>query len=359
MQALVWLGWSWALAQGGPAPDGPPNEPESWAELAEDLATADASARRAEAAEALQQAPREALAEVARHVLHAIAWRPDATFPFRGTIPLFPALRLNETERQRLLTELMAHRLGLTLRGRPEVPPRLEAELRAMLYEEIEALGEPRSTTDWVHLYGAAGGDVAQLVDRLDLTAGKWAYVVDEDAALRTGALRDSLGLLAHRSSVVRNRAARLFEARPTEATRALMRAWRFTPGRAAPLRGDVAVPQIERDARTAQKWARQLVRWARRSQRQRDDGALRATLHLLTQPGVTRMLAQHERERIATQLVRYARSAPRSQRAIDLGQAMDAVLRRVCFADGTRPAPEELILDRRRWERVSGDETL
>lgn len=342
MLALLWLGWSVAVAQTG-----------QWADLAEDLATADAFERQAEAAEALQNAPPEALAEIAQHVLRTVAWRPDATFPFRGTVPLFPALRLNEHERMQLLTELMAHRLGLTLRGRPEVAPRLEAELRALLFEELAVYGEPSSTTDWVHLFGAAGGDVAGLIDRLDLGgAGKWAYVVDEDARLRDSALRETAPLLSHRSSVVRTRAARHFEAHPAEAIRALRHAWRYTPGRSAPLRGDVAVPDVEWEYRPAVAWSRQLVRWARRSQRQRDDGALRATLHLLTQPGLTNTLPQHNRERIASALVRFARSAPRSQRAVDLGQAMDAVLRRVSFEDGERPAPEELMLESRRWTR-------
>ncbi|MEO0601287.1 MAG: hypothetical protein AAF211_07615 [Myxococcota bacterium] len=342
MVLLVWLGSSWVFAQAG-----------SWEKLARDLATADAFERRAEAAEALHNAPPEALAEVARHVLHAIAWHPDATFPFRGSTPLFPALKLNEHERGQLLAELMAHRLALTLRARKDVPERLEVELRALLYEELEAYGEPQSTLDWVHLFGAAGGDVAALVDRLDLGGtGTWAYVVAEDASLRDTSLRETLGLLGHRSAIVRTRAARQFEAQPTAAARALKRAWRLTPGRSAPLRGDVAVPALPWEYRPAMRWSRQLVGWARRSQRQRDDSALRATLHLLTQPGLTSALPQHVRERIARSLVRYARSAPRSQRAIDLGQGMDAVLRKVSFEEGERPAPEEIEQRKERWAR-------
>ncbi len=346
MQLLLWLGSGWVLAQPGP-----------WADLAEDLATADAFERRAEAAEALQNAPPEVLAEVARHVLRAVAWQPDARFPFRGSTPLFPALKLNESERRRLLAELMAHRLDLTLRGRHEIPLRLEVELRAILFEEIRAFGEPASTTDWVHLFGAAGGDVGGLIARLDLEEqGRWAYVVDEDARLRDRALRETVSLLGHRSAVVRARAARHFEAHPAAAARALKRAWRLTPGRSAPLRGDVAVPELSWSYPASQRWARRLVGWARRAQRQRDDGALRAALHLLTQPALSRSLPQHRRERNASTLVKIARSAPRSQRAIDLGQAMDAVLRQVSFEEGERPAPEEILKRSQRWTRQRGD---
>jgi len=326
---------------------------QSWSELAEDLATADASERRTAAAQTLHDAPPEALAEVARSVLREVAWKPDAIFPFRGSTPLFPALKLNEPERIELLAELMAHRVALTLRGRPEVPERLEVELQALLFEEIDRLGRPQSTTDWVHLFGAAGGDVQGLIERVELDdKGQWAYVVEEDARIGGDVLRETMSLLAHRSSVVRARAARQFEAHPAEAGRVLRRAWRYAPGRRAPLRGDVAVPAIPWELRPATRWSRQLVRWARRTERSRDDRALRATLHLLTQPELTRRLTQHQRESIARSLVRFARNNPRSQRAVDLGQAMDAVLRCVPFAEGQQPAPDRAEVGDEGWTR-------
>ncbi|MEN0066487.1 MAG: hypothetical protein AAGA48_30400 [Myxococcota bacterium] len=251
MVALLWVASIWA------------NEP-NWPRLAFELVRASTEDRRANAAEALRNAPPEALAEIATQVLRTVTWHPDATFRLRGSIPWFAALRLNEPERRQLLTELMAHRVALTVLGRNEVPERLEVELRALLVEEIEALGEPTCTTDWVHLYGAAKGDVAGLIARLGLTErGQWAYVVAEDATVRDPTLRETVSLLGHRSAVVRHRAARSFERRPAEAVRALRHAWRYAPGRVAPLRGDVAVPQLRWSYPTSAKWARTLVRWA------------------------------------------------------------------------------------------------
>lgn len=342
---MVGLLWIATMALAAP--------PTPWARLARDLAAATTD-RQALAAEQLRNAPAEDLPEIAKTVLRTVEWRRGRPFPFRGAVPFFAALRLNEPERQQLLTELMAHRVASMVRGSTAVAERVDAELHAILHVEIEAFGQPTSTTDWLHLFGAADGDVPQLLDRLGLAGGRWAYLVDEDRRLQAGELGETLSLLGHRSSVVRARAKARFEARPAEAARALRHAWRYTPGRAAPLRGDVAVPELTWDHPTALKFANQLVRWARRTQRQHDDRALRATLHLLTHPGLTQNLSEQRRQTTASLLLRLARKDADPMRSSDLGQAMDAVLRQVSFADGLRPAPEFFEKQRPTWDRMT-----
>lgn len=86
MVALLWFGAS-ALA----------TDPSPWSRSARDLAAGVSEDRRAASAERLSNAPMEALPDIAKQVLQTVAWHPDTTFPFRGTIPWFSALRLNET----------------------------------------------------------------------------------------------------------------------------------------------------------------------------------------------------------------------------------------------------------------------
>jgi hypothetical protein len=142
---------------------------------------------------------------------------------------------------------------------------------------------------------------------------------------------------------VVRQRAAERFEAVPDETRSALRRAYQYAPGRAAPLRGDIAIPELPWDEVTGDRWARRLTRWARRCSRQRDDRALRATLRLLAHPSLSTALTDTTRQNAAQALFRLAGPDVPSQRESDVLQAMDALLREVPFEEGLRPAPDEV----------------
>jgi hypothetical protein len=242
------------------------------------------------------------------------------------------------------LSELMHERVALTLRGQFSVSPALDAQLRVEVADEIHRYGEPIETTDWAHLYSAAGGDLPALLQGLDLASdARWTYIVEEDQLLREGELVDALPLLGSSSEVVRRRAAERFESVPDETRAALERAYRYAPGRAAPLRGDIAVPELPWDEVDGDRWARRLTRWARRCSRQHDDRALRATLRLLTEPSLSTALPDSTRQWSAAQLFELAGPDVPSQRESDVLQAMDALLRQVPFEEGLRPAPDEV----------------
>lgn len=257
------------------------------------------------------------------------------------------------SERVAVATELLAERLDIVLIGAKKVPADLEAELWGTLRPEIEAHGQPDGTRDWLYLLGAADGDVDALLERVGLAQqGQWAYVAHENEALRSAEVRDVVPLLAHASAIVRSRAARRLEAEPDAAMKSLRLAWRFAPGRAAPLRGEVAVPVLPWSARTADQWSRTLVHWAKRTNRQRDDRALHATLQLLSRPEVTSRLAEVQRVQIGQHLSRATRVHRTSERSAELVQAMDAVLRQVSWEEARAPAPEEHVDGRPTWMR-------
>ncbi len=319
-------------------------------EAAWTLAWSTDEAARNEATRRLQATSGPALAEA---LAEAFRWAPELERTFVGVAPLCAALDLDVAGRARLAEELLAWRIAIPLVGAEPVPARLEAELRGVLGPEIERLGQPTQTTDWVLLGGAVGVDVARLLDRLDLSGdARWAYLADVEALLRSGGVQDALPLLGHRAAVVRTRAARRFEETPELTKAALRRAWRFAPSRAAPLRGDIEVPALP-----AARWVGHLVRWARRTHRQRDDRALRATLRLLTEPRLSSALTESARHHAADALIRTAKKDIRSQRAADLAQAMDALVRQVPFDEGLRPAPEDQRLEGEVWRRQHAPE--
>ncbi|MEQ1566775.1 MAG: hypothetical protein ABMA64_14125 [Myxococcota bacterium] len=280
----------------------------------------------------------------------AFAW--DEPTPWAGEGPALDRLELPGDARTALATELVTRRLAAVQVGKQEVPPRLDAELRAVLAPELEAFGAPSQTVDWLHLLAASGADPRVVLTRLGLDRDHhYATVLDEDAALR-GSARDRLPLLAHRSPIVRARAARGMEGDPAASLDALRRAWRFAPGRGPPLRGDVGTPALVRAPAEAARWERTLVRWARRSSHQRDGTALRAALWFAAVPATTTALTDIARADTARALLKLARRDEDPQRAADLVQGMDAVLRGVPFDRGAQPAPEEVQLARDVWAR-------
>ncbi|HHO50880.1 MAG TPA: hypothetical protein ENK18_08385 [Deltaproteobacteria bacterium] len=291
-------------------------------------------------------------ASVGDALVRALAWSPDRREAFAGAAPLIAVLELSEVHRIALATELMAWWLQLSSQGSGAIPPRLAVELRELLQPELTAYGVPTATSDWLHLLGAAGADPGALLARMERDRSRWAYIQEEHRTLVSGELAEVLPLLAHRSLVVRTRAARRFEATPEAARAALRHAWRFAPGRTAPLRGEVAVPALPWEEGLAIRWSRVLARWARRTAHQRDDRALRATLWLLCAPELSSTLPASYRERHAKVLVRAAKRDIRSARSADLSQGMDALLRRVPFPEGARPAPDEHLDLRETWRR-------
>lgn len=338
---MGWISvWMWALAWAGGDLG-----PTSWALIWSPSTEARLSASQQLHAEADRTAVGAAL-------IHTLAWDPDRRESFVGTVPLIAALEVSEPHRIALATELMAWWLQLASRGDGRVPDRLSVELRGLLQPEIDRYGEPTATSDWLHLLGSAGGELGALLARMERDRGRWVYVQEENQALRSGDLSDVLPLLAHRSLIVRTRAARRFEATPEASKAALRHAWRFAPGRVAPLRGEVAVPSLPWEEGPAIRWARVLTRWARRTARQRDDRALRATLWLLCAPELSSAMPASYREQHAKVLVRAAKRDVRSTRSADLGQGMDALLRQVPFPEGARPAPDEHLDLRETWKR-------
>jgi hypothetical protein len=110
----------------------------------------------------------------------------------------------------------------------------------------------------------------------------------------------------------------------------------------------------LQRTEAGAERWARKLVRWARRSSRQHDDSALLATLWLLADPSTTTALTDTARFQTADGLLKVARRDDGSvERVTVLIQAMDAVLRRVPLPEGERPAPEEVEAGEETWVRA------
>jgi hypothetical protein len=167
--------------------------------------------------------------------------------------------------------------------------------------------------------------------------------------------MREVLPLLAHRSPIMRSRAAERMEELPTDSLLALSRAWRFAPGRGAPLRGEVGSPDLARTEAGAERWAKRLSKWARRLSRQRDDSALRALLGILTAPATTQVLTDTARLQTADKLLRVARRDPSPERNQLIGQGIDAVLRGVPFEEGLAPAPDEMPVAAQSWVRVRG----
>lgn len=321
--------------------------------LADDLARGNVLARR-EAARSLAVQVHGAEGEVADALVDAFAWREHAEPPFVGGEAWLAQLGLGEQARRRLATELVTWRVSLTLVGGQEIPPRLAAELSALLAPEIARYGNPTQTTDWLHLLAAAGGDPEQVLVRLRIASDShWEVILDEVDTLE-GSVREMLPLLAHRSPIVRERAAERMEQTPAESIAGLSRAYRWAPGRSAPLRGTVAPPALERTEAAAERWARRLVNWARRSSRQLDDSALLSTLWLVTEPTTTTAMTRSARLRIADGLLKVARRDEGSvEREILLLQAMDAVIRSVPLPEGERPAPEEVRAGKETWRRA------
>lgn len=286
--------------------------------------------------------------EVERAVIDAVSWRPHAEPPFAGAGALLPALPLSDAGRDAIARELVTWRMHLVLVGGQELPERLVAELAAALIEPVAWYGEPADTRDWLHLYAAAGGDPAVVVGRLGLTGDQhWQVVVDEDRAL-DGTAYDVLPLLAHRSAIVRSRAAFRLEDTPDATLQALERAWRFAPGRQAPLRGPIVVPRLERTENAADRWARRMVHWARRSSRQADDHALEAVMCFLAEPTLTRAMHPTILVEDAQKLFRTAKRDDGEARAGILLQGIDAMLRHVTYEDALAPAPEGVDVESR-----------
>lgn len=328
-------------------------------ELADAVRGAADPADRARAASLLTELAKTSPDAVSDAVVAEFAW--DSTEAWAGEEPALGALVLPEAGRLRLATELVTRRLRVVQVGGQDVPPRLDGELRAVLAPELAAFGEPTQTIDWLHLLAAGGPDPASgrarvqtTLDRLGLgNDHHYTVVLDEDDAL-AGDPRDLLALLAHRSPIVRARAARRLEQEPDDAIAALDRAWRFQPGRTAPLRGDVAVPALVRDHADAVEWERTLVHWARRSSRQNDDKALRATLWFATCPTTTEALGPISLQDTARALLETAKRDPSPDRQLDLLQGMDAVLRGVPFDEGARPAPDQAPVHADSWRRAT-----
>ena len=337
---LVLLGMTFARAQVG--------------ELADVLIHGTTAEFRQDAATRLGALGPEQETEVAEAVRAQVRWRERQEPRFVGDEGLLPALGLGPESRRGIATELVTWRVQLTLVGTQEIPPRLASELGALLGEEIARYGAPTQTTDWLHLLAAAGGDPQVVLDRLGIgTEHRWKLIVDEVDTLGEP-IREMLPLLAHRSPIVRERAAERLEREPAAAIAALSRAYRWAPGRMAPLRGEVAPPELERTVPGAERWARKLVRWARRSSRQNDDSALLATLWLIAEPSTTTVLTDAARYRTADGLLKVARRDEGSvPRVTHLLQAMDAVLRGVPFPEGEHPAPEEVQAGKETWVRA------
>jgi hypothetical protein len=334
---------------------GPEESVEDPEELASTLITADTMLERAKAAS--QLAPLSG-AVVADAVLDVVAWSRNSEPPFVGGEGegFFAMMPLSEPDRLRLATELVTWRIDLTLVGGQEIPERLAAELRGVFAGELERYGEPSQTMDWLYLLAAAGGDPAVVLERLGLSTNhRWNVVVDETRWLHSEHMRDLLPLLAHRSPIVRHRAAERMEEDPTGSLLALSRAWRFAPGRAAPLRGEVGAPALPRTVPGAERWARRLTKWARRLSHQRDDSALRAALGILATPATTGVLTDTARLKTADKLLKTARRDPSPQRNQLIGQGIDAVLRGVPFEEGLAPAPDQMPVGAQSWVRVHG----
>lgn len=322
--------------------------------LATDLAISASVATRAQSARILAALAAVRPYDVGTALGTAFAWRsPDDCGPeapcagdpaerFVGNGGLTGAIPLPTAARHHLATELVTWRIQLTLVGDQLLPARLEDELLSLLAPELDHYGVPTNTVDWLHLLSAAGGDPELVLVRLNLrNDGHWSGMLDVDQALDESP-REMLPLLAHRSPVVRERAAARLERSPTASVMALRRAWRLAPGRGAPLRGDVGSPSLPRTEAGAERWARTLVRWARRCSRQNDDTALRATMWILSQPATTTELTETARLLTAESLLRTARKDPSPARAESLVQGMDAVLRGVTFDLGASPAPDD-----------------
>jgi hypothetical protein len=292
-------------------------------------------------------------APVADALAASFAW--DEPTPWVGEGAALGVAPLPDDARRQVATELVTRRIAVVQVGLQEVPPRLDAELRAVLAPELASFGVPSQSIDWLHLLAAAGGDPHLVLVRLRLdTDHHYTVVLDEDLALQ-GTPRELLPLLAHRSPIVRARAARRLEQQPEAAITALRRAWRFEPGRGVPLRGDVGTPSLVRDEADAMRWERTLVHWARRSSNQRDDSALRATLWFVSCPATTAALPETYRIDTAQALLRTARRDDDPSRVVDMVQGMDAVLRGVPFDQGARPAPEEVEVALDAWGRMRG----
>jgi hypothetical protein len=276
-----------------------------------------------------------------------VSWLPHTAPPFAGAGALLPAVPISDADRAAVARELVTWRVHLVLVGGQDLPDRLTAELAAAMIEPVARFGQPTDTRDWLHLYAATGADPAVVVDRLGLTGDHhWQVVVDEDRAL-DGDAYDVLPLLAHRSSIVRSRAAFRLERTPAATLQALDRAWRFAPGRQAPMRGPVVAPRLERSENAADRWARKLVHWARRSSRQSDDHALVAVMCLLSEPTLTQAMHPTILVEDAQKLLRTARRDRGETRNAIIVQGVDAMLRHVTWQEAMAPAPEVVVLDR------------
>lgn len=293
-------------------------------------------------------------ADVADALLQAVAWKPQTEPSFVGDEGLLPELGLGDVSRRGIATELVTWRVALTLVGTQEIPERLAAELDGVFEPEIARYGAPTQTTDWLHLLAASGADPEVVLDRLRIgTDHHWKIIIDEVETL-DGTVREMWPMLAHRSPIVRERAAERMEETPATSIAGLSRAYRWAPGRSAPLRGEIATPTLERTEAGAERWARKLVKWARRSSRQQDDSALLATLWLLAEPSTTTALTDTARFQTADGLLKVARRDDGSvERVTVLIQAMDAVLRQVPLPEGERPAPEEVAGGAETWVRA------
>ncbi|MEQ1507514.1 MAG: hypothetical protein ABMB14_35115 [Myxococcota bacterium] len=252
-------------------------------------------------------------------------------------------------------TALVIDRLAAVLPRAGGVPRSLDEELHGAFADVLAVFGEPDQTIDWLHLLAAAGGDPAAVLRRLSLDEDThYTVVLDEDAILRGPDTRKVVPLLGHRSVIVRTRAALRLEEDPQVGIAALARAWRFAPGRVAPLRGVVGIPELPRTEANATTWERTLVRWTRRSSRQNDDNGMIATLWFVASPATTTALTDLGRQDLAQGLLKTARRDRSPIRQQNLLQAVDAVLRGVPLDEGTTPAPEEVAVTVESWRRMT-----
>lgn len=281
--------------------------------------------------------------EVADALVEAVRWRRDAAPPLGPGPAVLGTMIISEELRGALSLELTCWRVSQILVGRQEVPERLDAELGMLLAPEITAYGPATQTVDWLYLLAAAGQDPGVVLDRLGLRRdGGYAVVLDELHTL-DGPPRGLLPLLAHRSPIVRARAAEVLERQPDRAIAAIDHAVRWRPERVFPLRGDVWAPRLRRGPLESEAYTAELMQWVELASSRIDMGSLRAVLSLLAEPTNTQALSDSTVQSIARTLLEIAETERDPARSSLLAQGMDAVLRRVPLAMALAPAPEQV----------------
>jgi hypothetical protein len=284
--------------------------------------------------------------EVGAALLAAFRWERNSALPIAEGPAVLGTLIIPEALRRSLAEELVCWRVSAVLVGRQQIPERLDAELTMLLSPEIHAYGEATQTIDWVYLLAASGQDPSRVLSRLGVQNDRAYASVLDDLRLLRASPRALLPMLAHRSPIQRARAAEALEQQPTRTIAALDRAAHWRPGRTFPLRGDIAPPRLVRSPAAAEVWTYALMDWAELATSRLDAGELRAVLWLLAEPTNTTLLAERVRQDVAHTLLEAAQREVDPRRASLLGQAMDAVLRRVPLNLGLAPAPEQV----REW---------